>query len=303
MNGQKSDFMGNNMLLACAQQGLLKAGSFEAYMRGLQNIPLLSTEEEQALALRFHESGDLKAVQSLIVAHLRYVAHVAQKYVGYGLAVADLMQEGTIGLMKAVKRFDPHMGIRLVSFAVHWIKAEIHEFVIRNWRIVRVATTKAQRKLFFNLRGSKKRLGWMGKEEVAMVAADLGVKPSEVLEMEQRLQSKEDFSIESLMQEDSDTVDNSAKQRLLSSDLLRAPNADPLQELEHSLSHQQQNNLHAVVASLSPRSQIIIRERWLSEEKTTFKELSERLDVSIERVRQLEQAALKEMGSSLKEAS
>jgi RNA polymerase sigma-32 factor len=204
----------------------LSADSVDSYIAQIHNIPVLSAEEEHSLAVRFREQEDLDAARKLVISHLRFVAHVARGYLGYGLPLADLIQEGNIGLMKAVKRFDPSMGVRLVSFAVHWIRAEIHEFIIRNWRIVKVATTKAQRKLFFKLRSSKQRLGWLNREEVETVARDLGVTPKTVLEMEARMGGQD---IQFDLGEDQEDGDL----RVAPIQYLAAPNADPARLLEH----------------------------------------------------------------------
>lgn len=271
----------------------LATGSFENYLQKIQQLPLLSLEEEQGLALRFREQGDLKAAQTLILSHLRYVARIVRSYAGYGLAPADLMQEGTIGLMKAVKRFDPKIGVRLASFAVHWIKAEMHEFIIRNWRIVRVATTKAQRKLFFNLRSAKKRLGWFGQAEISAVAEDLGVRPEDVIEMEQRLNAHNDVSFD--ISEEDESVPT-----LGPASYLAAPNADPVTQLVNVETEGRLAQLREAMKNLSPRDQIILENRWLAAEKMPFKELADRFNVSIERVRQLEVRAIQQLKALLR---
>lgn len=268
----------------------LPIGSLEAYIHRVNQIPMLSAEEEFEYATRVQEQGDLEAARSLVLAHLRYVVRVARGYLGYGLSLSDLIQEGNVGLMKAVKRFDPKVGVRLVSFAVHWIKAEIHEFVLQNWRIVKVATTKAQRKLFFNLRHMKKRLGWFSNEEVSEVAKDLGVTPQDVLVMEQRLNAMD----ESYDAWDSDDDDH---HRVAPADYLQDNRANPalLCEQENT-GVQDHDSLHTALASLDERSQDILRQRWLSEDKTsTLQTLAQQYGVSAERVRQLEQAALKKL--------
>lgn len=264
----------------------------QSYMRQVNAEPLLSQEEEYQLAKRYREEGDLFAASRLVLSHLRYVARIAKMYSGYGLQVADLIQEGSIGLMKAVKRFDPDMKVRLVSFAVHWIKSEIHEFVIRNWRIVKVATTKAQRKLFFKLRQSKHRLGWFSQQEVAEVAKDLGVSTKDVLEMESRLNAH-DASFDISVDDESETVSPAQ--------YLAAPkNADPACSiLEGDWEEQAQNQLQVALQSLEPRSFDIISKRWLQEPKASLKDLSEVYGISIERVRQLENAALLKLKGSL----
>jgi RNA polymerase sigma-32 factor len=262
------------------------------YLRTVNNIPLLSAEEESSLAISFREHGDLKSAQKLVLSHLRYVVKVARGFNGYGLAFADLIQEGTIGLMKAVKRFDPSMNVRLVTFAMHWIKAEIHEFIIRNWRIVKVATTKAQRKLFFNLRKAKSQLGWFSKSEIQMVADDLGVKPNEVLEMEQRLHAHD-----SPFDAQDDDDDNAF---LSPSHQLAASSCDPAMNVQDGM-HQDFNhsNLHSALLTLDARSQDIIQARWLSEDKSPLKILADKYDISIERVRQLEKAAMQKLRDAL----
>jgi RNA polymerase sigma-32 factor len=264
----------------------------QSYMRHVNAEPLLSQEEEYDLAKRYREQGDLFAAQRLVLSHLRYVARIAKMYSGYGLQIADLIQEGSIGLMKAVKRFDPEMKVRLVSFAVHWIKSEIHEYVIRNWRIVKVATTKAQRKLFFKLRQSKQRLGWFSQQEVAQVAQDLGVSAKDVLEMESRLNAH-DASFDINIDDDSDMVSPAQ--------YLPAPqSADPAFVIcEGDLEERAQNQLQVALQSLEPRSFDIISKRWLEEPKASLKDLAEVHGISIERVRQLENAAMQKLKSSL----
>lgn len=268
-------------------------GSVEAYIHQVNQIPVLSQDEEQRLATRLIEKNDLQAAQELILAHLRFVVRVARGYQGYGLQLADLIQEGNIGLMKAVKRFDPTMGVRLVSFAVHWIKAEIHEFVLRNWRIVKVATTKAQRKLFFNLRSMKKRLGWFTQEEVQAVAEDLGVTQNDVLEMEARMNAHDAAFDAPADAEDDDAVFAPAM-------YLEDTSADPSLLLENSnTSDDQQDRLHQALVSLDDRSRDIIASRWLVEKKATLHDLAAKYDVSAERVRQLEANALKKLKSAV----
>ena len=269
---------------------LVPQGSLEAYIQAVNTIPVLSAEEEQVLARRLKDEGDLASARQMIMSHLRFVVHVARGYSGYGLPQADLIQEGNIGLMKAVKRFDPSVGVRLVSFAVHWIKAEIHEYVLRNWRVVKVATTKAQRKLFFNLRKSKKRLGWFTNEEVTMVAENLGVRESEVLEMESRM-SAQDQAFD-LASDDDDKENNFSPVNYLqdySSDVARQVEEDNWEETAN-------RRLKAAVATLDARSQHIIEARWLDvEEKTTLQALADEYGISAERVRQLEKSALKKL--------
>ncbi len=261
-------------------------GSLDAYIRYAYSIPLLSASEEHELATKLYENNDLESARKLIVSHLRYVVRIARGYSGYGLALSDLIQEGNIGLMKAVKKFDPSKGVRLVSFAVHWIKSEIHEFVIKNWKIVKIATTKAQRKLFFNLRSMKKRLGWFTQEEINTVANDLGVKPEEVVLMEQRLNAP-DTSFEN-SQDDSDKgyIPNNA-------DYLASNTPDPCKKLEAE--QFQQNNmdkLQLAFNKLDLRSQEIIQKRWLQTKKATLQDLAKKYSISAERIRQLENKAI-----------
>lgn len=270
----------------------LPTTSTDAYLARLRQIPVLTTQEETELAQRYYNNHDLNAAKKLVIANLRFVVHIAQTYMGYGLALADLIQEGNIGLMKAVKRFDPKVGVRLISFAVHWIKAEIQEFILKNWRIVKIATTKAQRKLFFNLRKMKSRLGWFSHKEIQAVAQDLGVRPETVREMETRLASQ-DMSLDIGTDENSDS-------KLTNYPLLdihfEDTRYDPARLLEASDSAESgQANLHRALAQLDPRSQAIIQERWLTDPKTTLQELANRYQVSAERVRQLEQKAIKEL--------
>jgi RNA polymerase sigma-32 factor len=260
-------------------------GSLDAYLATIGQIPVLDAEEERALAERLNADNDLDAARALVLSHLRFVVHVARGYSGYGLPLGDLIQEGNIGLMKAVRRFDPAQNVRLISFAVHWIRAEIHEFILRNWRIVKVATTKAQRKLFFNLRKAKKRLGWLNHAEVQAVASDLGVTPENVLEMEARL-SAHDAPFDPVGSDDDDAppapVAYLADQR-----------ADPAMQLEalDSADHGKRQ-LSAALATLDPRSRDIVERRWLVEPKATLRELAEVHGVSLERIRQLEKNAL-----------
>ncbi|MFP4130193.1 MAG: RNA polymerase sigma factor RpoH [Halorhodospira sp.] len=271
----------------------LPTSSEEAYIQAVNQIPMLDAEEEYELARRCHYENDLDAARQLVLSHLRFVVHIARGYRGYGLALGDLIQEGNIGLMKAVKRFDPNVGVRLVSFAVHWIRAEIHEYILRNWRIVKVATTKAQRKLFFNLRGAKKRLGWMSREEVETVASELGVQPETVLEMESRL-SGQDLGFDPLLGDDEEEP-------------TRAPAAyledrrfDPaaVVESEDWGSHRDET-LHSALSQLDERSQQILRGRWLEEERQTLQELATHYGVSAERVRQLEKNAISKLRSAV----
>jgi RNA polymerase sigma-32 factor len=264
-------------------------GSLEAYIQTVSSIPVLGAEEEKELARNFRDHEDLNAVRQLILSHLRFVVHVARGYKGYGLAQADLVQEGNVGLMKAVKRFDPEQGVRMVSFAVHWIRAEIHEFILRNWRIVKVATTKAQRKLFFNLRKNKKRLGWFSHAEVQQVADDLGVTPENVLEMEKRL-SAQDAAFDGFASDDDDAPQTSP------SAYLRSNSVDPAVELEQNDWEQHnQEKLKNALAGLDERSRDILLKRWVAEDKATLHELAAEYGVSAERIRQLEANAIKKL--------
>ncbi|MDH4273796.1 MAG: RNA polymerase sigma factor RpoH [Gammaproteobacteria bacterium] len=268
-------------------------GNLDAYIQFARQIPVLSAEEERELALKLRQDGDLEAARKLVLAHLRYVVHIARGYSGYNLPQADLIQEGNIGLMKAVKRFDPDMNVRLVSFAVHWIRAEMHEFILRNWRIAKVATTKAQRKLFFNLRKAKKRLGWFSREEVEAVARDLGVSTETVLEMEQRL-STQDAPFDGYADED-DEHDFHAPAAYLADS-----RSEPSRMLEDAQwETQNTDRLHTALAKLDERSREILRLRWLTDDKTTLQDLAARYQVSAERIRQLENNALKKLKNSL----
>ncbi|EGU36177.1 RNA polymerase factor sigma-32 [Vibrio ichthyoenteri ATCC 700023] len=264
--------------------------SLDSYIRSVNSYPMLTPDEERGLAERLHYNSEIDAAKGLILSHLRFVVHVARGYSGYGLPMADLIQEGNIGLMKAVKRFNPEVGVRLVSFAVHWIKAEIHEYVLRNWRIVKVATTKAQRKLFFNLRKSKKRLGWFNNGEVETVARELGVEPSEVREMESRLAAQDptfEFSA------DDDDTGTSITAPML---YLEDKASDVAENVEAANWEAHTNNrLSLALASLDERSQNIVRSRWLVDNKATLQELAENYGVSAERIRQLEKNAMKKL--------
>lgn len=273
---------------------VLQSGSLEAYIQSIALIPVLSAEEERQLALRYRDENDLDAARKLVLSNLRFVVHIARGYRGYGLPESDLIQEGNIGLMKAVKRFNPDMNVRLVSYAVHWIRAEIHEFILRNWRIVKVATTKAQRKLFFNLRSAKKRLGWFDQEEVNDVARDLGVRPEDVLEMEARL-SGYDASFDPLLERDEE-----AGRPLAPSAWLTDARPDPsvAVEAEDWDSHEE-DRLHEALGGLDERSRDIVRQRWLSGGKVTLRELAEKYQVSAERIRQLEQSAFRRIRETL----
>ena len=272
-------------------------GNLDAYIRAAATVPVLSAEEEIELAWRFRRDNDLDAARQLVLSHLRFVVHIARGYNGYGLQLGDLIQEGNVGLMKAVKRFDPAVGVRLVSFAVHWIRAEIHEFVLKNWRLVKIATTKAQRKLFFNLRKAKQRLGWLSAEETRAVADDLGVSPADVNEMEQRLAAR-DLSLDPGPEADDE-------ERLAApAAFLRAPGADPA-ELVAAEDYEDNASeaLGAALADLDPRSREILARRWLADQKATLQELADEYGVSAERIRQVETAALKKLRGVLSAAA
>lgn len=273
---------------------LAPVGSLDAYIAAAYSVPVLAAEEERRLAIRYHEENDVEAARKLALHNLRFVIQVARGYLGYGLALGDLVQEGNIGLLKAIKRFDPAIGVRLVSFAVHWIRAEIHEFIIRNWRIVKVATTKAQRKLFFNLRGRKKRLGWMNREEVEQVAKDLGVKPADVLEMENRLSGRE-VSFDPVPGDDDE-------HRAAPADYLKSEDAetDPAQALERAQWHEHQHGrMLEAMKQLDPRSLEILKARWLTDDKTTLQQLAKRHKVSPERIRQIESRAIAQLRDAI----
>ena len=272
-------------------------GSLESYVQTVNSFPILTQEQETALARRFRERDDLEAARELVVSHLRVVVSIARGYMGYGLQQADLIQEGNIGLMKAVKRFDPERGVRLVSFAVHWIRAEIHEFILRNWRIVKVATTKAQRKLFFNLRSMKQGLGSLGATEAKRIAKELGVKNEEVVEMETRL-SGQDVALEPLGEDDDDTA-------FAPIAYLQAEDAEPGVQLEREQNVQRRSKgLEEALAALDPRSRRIIEARWLKEtDSATLHELAAEFGVSAERIRQIESKALSKMKGAMAAAA
>lgn len=274
-----------------AQMMLVPQGNLEGYIRAANEYPMLTADEEKDLAERLYYKQDLEAAKSLILSHLRFVIHVARGYSGYGLPQADLIQEGNIGLMKAVKRFNPEIGVRLVSFAVHWIKAEIHEYVLRNWRIVKVATTKAQRKLFFNLRKTKQRLGWFSENEVDVVANELGVSKDDVIEMESRMTGA-DVGFDLSNDDEEDTY--------VPSMYLEDKSSNFAAELENSnYEDQALEQLSQAMDSLDARSQDIIKTRWLDENKATLHELATKYNISAERVRQLETNALKKLKSAV----
>lgn len=267
-------------------------GSIESYVQAVSSIEMLSAEEEKSLAVRLFENEDLEAARQLVMSHLRFVVHIAKSYSGYGLPQADLIQEGNIGLMKAVKRFDPNVGVRLVSFAVHWIKAEIHEYVLKNWRIVKVATTKAQRKLFFNLRKAKKRLGWFTNEEVEKVAEELNVSKKEVLQMESRM-ANQDTAFD-LGNDDDESISFSPAQYL----------EDKSTDVEASVINSDWDELatkrlYSAIKTLDERSQHIIETRWLADDKLTLQDLADEYQVSAERVRQIEKNAMKKLQAAM----
>jgi len=264
-------------------------GSFDAYVDAVSRIPVLSREDETDLATRFHRDNDLDAARQLVLSHLRFVVHIARGYNGYGLPLGDLVQEGNVGLMKAVKRFDPAVGVRLVSFAVHWIRAEIHEYVLRNWRLVKIATTKAQRKLFFNLRKYKRSLGWLTADETQAVARDLGVSAAEVTEMERRLASR-DLSYDPApdADEEDETYSPSA--------YLPAPDADPAIAVERAeWDDDVTDKVAHAMSQLDARSQAVLRARWMTDQKATLHELADEYGVSAERIRQIEANAIKKL--------
>ncbi|MGX9418635.1 RNA polymerase sigma factor RpoH [Vibrio sp. RC27] len=277
------------------KMALVTQDSLDSYIRSVNSYPMLTQEEERELAERLHYKGDIEAAKGLILSHLRFVVHVARGYSGYGLPMADLVQEGNIGLMKAVKRFNPEVGVRLVSFAVHWIKAEIHEYVLRNWRIVKIATTKAQRKLFFNLRKSKKRLGWFNNGEVETVAKELGVAPAEVREMESRL-AAQDPTFE-LTTDDDETGTSSAPVLYLED-----KGSDVADQFESDNWEAHTNHrLSLALSSLDERSQHIVRSRWLEDAKSTLQDLADEYGVSAERIRQLEKNAMRKLKDAVGE--
>jgi RNA polymerase sigma-32 factor len=272
-------------------------GSLDAYVERVSRIPVLSREEEFELATRLRRDEDLEAARQLVLSHLRFVVHIARGYGGYGLPIGDLIQEGNVGLMKAVKRFDPDVGVRLVSFAVHWIRAEIHEYVLRNWRLVKIATTKAQRKLFFNLRRFKKNLGWLTESETRAIANDLGVTMAEVTDMEQRLSSR-DLSFDPAP--DTDDEDGSYSP----SAYLPHPEADPSVAVEREQwDEDTAERLSDALETLDDRSRHILQSRWMPEEKATLPELANRYGVSAERIRQIEANAIRKLRGLVAEAA
>ena len=268
-------------------------GNLQSYISSVYGIGIISAEEEKKLAEELYYRDDLEAARKLVLAHLRFVVHIAKTYSGYGLSEADLIQEGNIGLMKAVRRFNPEIGVRLVSFAVHWIKAEMHEYILRNWKIVKIATTKAQRKLFFNLRSKKKSLSWLTEAEIKAISKDLNVKPSDVKEMEKRL-SGLDLSFDPLDNKEDEEIPFSPERYLEDS------SADPAEIFEkETLSKLNSDSLHKALKNLDDRSREIIQDRWLNEGKYTLLDLAEKYNISAERVRQIEQNAMKKIRRSL----
>ena len=273
-------------------EALAPGGDLQAYINSVHSIGVLTSEEEKKLAEDLYYRNDLDAARKLVLAHLRFVIYVAKTYSGYGLPEADLIQEGNVGLMKAIRKFNPEMGVRLISFAVHWVKAEIHEYVLKNWKIVKIATTKPQRKLFFNLRSKKKGLGWLTEEEVESMAKDLGVKPSEVREMEKRL-SGTDMPFDPLSDSDDDEASYSPSQYLEDED------ANPADIFaKDSLDETNTSQLYEAINQLDDRSRDILQDRWLADEKLTLHELAEKYDISAERVRQIEKNAMKKVKQS-----
>jgi RNA polymerase sigma-32 factor len=271
----------------------LSVGTFDAYLNLVRQMPKLTSEQERDLAIKFRDHGDLAAAKELVMTNLRFVVHVARGYSGYGLSMPDIIQEGNIGLMKAVKRFDPDVGVRLVSFAVHWIKAEIHEYVIKNWGIVKIATTKAQRKLFFNLRKSKQDIGWLTNDEALAIAKDLDVEVNDVYEMEKRLGSQD-------MAYDAHDDDSGEDTVVAPANYLQQHGADPATLLENAdWQGYGEDLLTEALATLDERSQDILSSRWLADEKATLHELAERYNVSAERIRQLEQNAMKKLKAAV----
>ena len=267
-------------------------GSLDAYIQAVGSIPVLSKEDEQSLATRFRDEQDLEAARALVMAHLRFVVHIAKGYTGYGLPLNDLIQEGNVGLMKAVKRFDPSYDVRLVSFAVHWIRAEIHEFVLKNWRIVKVATTKAQRKLFFNLRKKKKSLAWLSAAETEAVADDLGVSAKEVTEMEKRLHSRDAIF--------DPTPDLDDDRNFTPAAYLPAPDSDPAMQVEAAdFNEDATTRMTAALNILDDRARRIIEARWLTDDKMTLHELADEYGISAERIRQLEANAIKKLRNAM----
>jgi RNA polymerase sigma-32 factor len=275
---------------------MIPGSSKEAFVQTAGSIPVLTVEQERELTEKLYYHNDIEAARKLVMSHLRFVIHIAKSYSGYGLSQADLIQEGNVGLMKAIKRFNPEVGVRLVSFAVHWIKAEMHEFILRNWRIVKIATTKAQRKLFFNLRSAKKRLGWLSAEEAKAIAADLGVEPKSVHEMEGRLNAY-DNAFDGAANDDDDSAFQAPAH------YLEDHRYDPAVEVEEQQHTEDANGrLHLALATLDERSQNILAQRWLTDTKSTLHELAAEYGVSAERIRQLEKNAMKKVKVAMEAA-
>ena len=278
---------------AIARPFSVPTGSLESYISAVNSISMLTPEEEASLAQQVKDGSDLDAAQRMIMSHLRFVVHIARGYRGYGLPQGDLIQEGNIGLMKAVKRFDPDKKVRLVSFAVHWIKAEIHEYILRNWRIVKIATTKAQRKLFFNMRRKKKRLGWFSDKEVHTVAEELGVTTKDVLQMEARLTYQDNAF-------DGYDEDDSERTPIVPANYLESAEPSPEQSvIKSNIKKSQSNLLHSALATLDDRSRDIVSQRWLNDDKQTLQVLAGKYDISAERIRQLENNAMKKLRETM----
>ena len=268
--------------------------NLEAYLNSIQNIAILSPEEERKLAEDLYYSEDLEAARQLVMAHLRFVVHIARGYSGYGLPQADLIQEGNVGLMKAVRKFNPEVGVRLISFAVHWIKSEIHEYVLKNWKIVKVATTKAQRKLFFNLRNKKKDITWLSEDDVKMISNELDVKEDTVREMEQRM-SSHDVSFDPYSADDSEEGNTYSP-----ADYLTNEDSDPMEIVEkEDFARDQINQLQNAISDLDERSQLILKERWLTDDKPTLHELAAKYGISAERIRQIEKKAMEKIRTNI----
>ena len=268
--------------------------NLEAYLNSIQNIAILSPEEERKLAEDLYYREDLEAARQLVMAHLRFVVHIARGYSGYGLPQADLIQEGNVGLMKAVRKFNPEVGVRLISFAVHWIKSEIHEYVLKNWKIVKVATTKAQRKLFFNLRNKKKDITWLSEDDVKMISNELDVKEDTVREMEQRM-SSHDVSFDPYSADDSEEGNTYSP-----ADYLTNEDSDPMEIVEkEDFARDQINQLQNAISDLDERSQLILKERWLTHDKPTLHELADKYGISAERIRQIEKKAMEKIRTNI----
>jgi RNA polymerase sigma-32 factor len=268
--------------------------NLEAYLNSIQNIAILSPEEERKLAEDLYYREDLEAARQLVMAHLRFVVHIARGYSGYGLPQADLIQEGNVGLMKAVRKFNPEVGVRLISFAVHWIKSEIHEYVLKNWKIVKIATTKAQRKLFFNLRNKKKDITWLSEEDVKMISSELDVKEDTVREMEKRM-SSHDVSFDPYSADDGEEGNTYSP-----ADYLTNEDSDPMEIVEkEDFARDQINQLHNAISDLDERSQLILKERWLTDDKPTLHELADKYEISAERIRQIEKKAMEKIRTNI----